>query len=202
MSVWKLRTIGTPRRHAEDYTDDVILVILQELYALNPWTGVVGTLMCYTGLRYCDLSYLEPYCVEVGPKMIRIDITQSKVIRSELLRTELVIPAHLAPPAAFDELVKHALQWIRSKRTPTLAPRGTVGPINDLLRKVWSSREGRAPTTYTFRRSAFRRFIADCQNSDGVVNWKKVATYSLHFNAQTVQAFYHLGAGKHCRIDM
>jgi hypothetical protein len=103
-----------------------------------------------------------------------------------------VIPERLKPSHVFDELLDRALAWIRTAQTPTLAPVGPVQPFNDLLKEVWTGQQGRAPTSYTFRRAAFRRFVADSTGSDGVVNWSKVCTFSLHMNEKMVKAFYHL----------
>lgn len=192
LDVCDLETIGTPRRHAEDFDEATLLYVLQKLFALNTWAGVVGTLMLYLGLRYCDLSYIEPVSVDIRTRWIRIDVTKSKQIRHELLRTDLVIPDRLKPSQMFDEFLDQALAWIRTVRTPTLAPAGTVQPFNDLLKEVWAGQRGRAPTSYTFRRAAFRRFIADCTGPDGLVNWSKVCTFSLHMNEKMVKAFYHL----------
>ncbi len=85
--------------------------------------------MLYTGLRYCDLQYLEPCCVEIHGNRLRIDVTQTKAIRDEILRTELVIPSRLAPPAPFDAFVNSARKWIIEARTPTLAPKGQRHPL-------------------------------------------------------------------------
>jgi len=114
---------------------------------------------------------------------------------------ELVIPDRLAPSALFTELVQAALDWITAGTTPTLAPEGTVDSFNHYLKLAWAGKSGRAPTSYTFRRAAFRRFIEGCRNREGVVSWSHVAKYSLHFDERTVRAFYHLGAGRACRTE-
>ena len=189
--VCKLRSILSPIRHAEDFDDETLLEILHDLRNVNSWGFVVATLMMFCGLRYRDLSYLTPDCIEITKGHFRADVTRTKTIRADLARTELVIPVALALPSAFDDYVGFAFDWLLSARTPTLAPLGSVDLFNKLLKEVWSGRSGRAPTSYTFRRAAFRRFIAFCRSKRGIVNWSRVARFSLHLNTQTVQAFYN-----------
>jgi hypothetical protein len=135
---------------------------------------------------------------------IRIDVSRTKAIRSEILRTELFIPGRLWPPSIFQELMDLCRHWISTERGSTLAPSGTTAKeLNDYLRRVWDTLkgEGRYPTTYTFRRAAFHRFIAGCQNREGAVQWGKVAALTLHLNEKTAKAFYHLGVGKEKRSE-
>ena len=102
----------------------------------------------------------------------------------------------------FAALIDLAKDWIGNQRSPTVAPEGTSAKhLNDYLMDAWEvlGSQGRHPTSYTFRRAAFHRFIEDSKNSEGSVNWTKVASLSLHMNEKTVKAFYHLGVGKRKR---
>ena len=155
--------------------------------------------MLWTGLRYCDLVYLEIDCIAIEERGLRVDITRTKAIRSEILRTELFIPNRIWPDGIFEAFVKSAIDWISCRRTSTIAPPGTnASSLNDYLDEAWMSLgiPGRHPTTYTFRRAAFHRFIEDSKRTNGYVNWTKVSALSLHMNEKTVKAFYHLGVGK------
>jgi hypothetical protein len=206
LCVLSKHTIGVHRRHAEDFTPRSLSIILLELRLENEWGGVVGTWMLVTGLRYLDLQYLDLDAIDLTldqdgmPIRIRIDVNRTKAIRSEILRTELVITRRYMPDWNNDEQIRGAIQkamnWVSTRRTVALAPGrggpGDVDAFNEMLRKVWSNRTGRAPTSYSFRRAAFRRFI-DLNRKGGVVNWARVALFSLHLDPKTVKAFYHLG---------
>ena len=150
----------------------------------------------WTGLRYKDLVYLSWECVELKKEYLRIDVSRTKTIRSELLRTELVIPRAMWPPARFVPFLMKVKDWMEQRRTTHAAPTDTIaGDLNRYLDNTWVKLggPGRHPTTYTFRRAAFHRFIAALRGPTGVVPWKQVADLSLHLNEKTVKAFYHLG---------
>ena len=204
LDVLNVEMIGAPRRHAEDFDEPTLLKILTYIYTQNPYAGVSATMMIWTGLRYKDLVYLSWDCIEIKYEYIRIDVSRTKAIRSEILRTELVIPRAMWPSPSFFALLQKADAWMRSNRTTHAAPEDTgANDLNQYLDDAWVTLggSGRHPTTYTFRRAAFHRFIETLRGPTGVVPWKRVADLSLHLNEKTVKAFYHLGVSGKVRTE-
>jgi len=133
---------------------------------------------------------------------LKVDVSRTKAIRAEILRVELTIPQRLWPSTEFAEYIQMVQDWISARETATMAPENTEArSLNKYLDAAWSGMSGRHPTSYTFRRAAFHRFIEDCRDSDGVVDWARVSRFSLHLNEKTVRAFYHLGVGKSKRSE-
>lgn len=197
MGVLHLESIKAPRLHAEDFNGPALLYFLRTLSDKNAWSCVVACTMLWTGLRYIDLQYLSCADVSITDVSFKVDISRTKAIRSEIQRTKLNLPARLWPEPIFSDLMCLTRRWISERRTATVAPMNTTAKdLNVLLDEAWNQRNGRHPTTYTFRRAAFHRIIEGCRDAQRSVNWKRVATYSLHLNDKTVKAFYHLGANK------
>ena len=187
-----LEGIKVPRRHAEDFDEHSIFTMLRKLGDRNAWGCVVACMMCWTGLRYIDLQYLASEDIRITDTTLFIDVRRTKAIRTEIQRTELSLPRRLWPEPIFEALLVVTGRWIKDKRTSTVAPVGTnATELNNLLHEVWEElgQAGRHPTTYTLRRFAFHRFIEGCRNAHQSVNWKKVASYTLHMDERTARAF-------------
>jgi len=194
-----------PRRHARDLTVDQTLRLLQMLNEKNERAFLVAVLMASTGLRYIDLKYLPRSCIRSTstPSGFRfqIDIKKSKVVRSDWLRQELVVPARLGLPELFTDSVRDAVNVLDSMDArEKIAPEGSsVDEFNQYLKEQWKilckkgEVQGRYPTSYSFRRMAMNRFIESNRDGEGVVDWDRAATFSLHFRAGTLRAFYYKG---------
>jgi len=189
-----------PRRHAVDISEEHLQQIFSTLLGLNPRVFLCTFMMATTGLRYADLKSLTRGCIEVKSARagfsFRLDVRQTKSIRNDWLRSELVIPARLGLPRSFSGMVSIACSLLNElSPNDTVAPPGsTVDEFNQYF-KDWIIRE-RSVTSYSFRRFALARFIEAYRDHEGIVDWNKAAIFSLHFKAGTLRAFYYKGVGE------
>ena len=187
------------RRYAVDITDELAARLILALVDKNSYVAMIVLFMWHTGLRYADLQYLAWTHLRLGdygtPTIV--DVRRSKNIRSDWQRRELLLPNSLTLRMETHVLLR-TLKEEHCWRFETVAPTTcTVTELNKYLKDCWHdlgsppSAADRPPTSYTFRRSAFRRFIACCRGSDGLIDWKRASRFSLHFNEKTLEAFYH-----------
>jgi len=210
LKVLNKQSTQTARRHAVDISDSQLLRLLTVLRSLNTRAFAIVYLMSYCGLRYCDLQCLTKMAVLWGDRgILYADVRLSKSIRTDWQRTELVIPPSLGlwvfvDPGWEEVHNEFNLEWDAYGPEETLAPAdSSVSELNVLIKRAMSLLSNadehvfdtaRSPTSYSFRRFAFGRFIEASRSAAGRVDWTKASTSSLHFNANTLKAFYYKGA--------
>jgi len=187
------------RGHAPDYS----LSVLHTLYHVAP-SRARGTLWLAIalGLRNVDLQWLHPRALTFGRVVngelqdLWVDVTFGKVIHSTGDRRTLhlrrsMLPGIPPPP--------ELLQMIADGKDDfTEWEIASVDQMNRYLARM-APRTGLLfnrgnPTTYTLRRNFVHRVIESCRGQNGVVRWKDVTEYTLHFKEENVKAHYALTA--------
>lgn len=85
----------------------------------------------------------------------------------------------------------------RVKKWDSTSCKLTARRINEALKTIpfsGDSREGKSPTTYSFRRHAIQRFIADLTDDRGCTNWSRVIELTGHISDQMPRHTYNLTA--------
>ena len=154
------------------------------------------------GLRNVDLQWLKPQALTFG-RMIKgelqdlwVDVTFGKVIHSpgdrRTVHLRKAMLTGIPPPTELLEMVANAREdftaWEIASVDQLNRELGRASPLTGLL-----FRRGK-PTTYTFRRNFVQRVIEGCRGKNGLVNWKSVTEYTLHFKEENVKAHYSLTA--------
>jgi integrase len=186
-----LLTANSDRNHAVDLSVSEIQALIWHLHFMSPKYGAVAYFMWATGMRFQDIRWLQDFRVLWSQKGIHIEVRISKTARVVLARKELFIPTRLLPP--IDSLIPQTLAGFLS--IPGFFENINLDAFNEWLH-VASEESGRAidldnPTSYSIRRSAMHRFIAEFTAEDGTIDFAGACRYSMHDTPKTLEAFYH-----------
>jgi hypothetical protein len=202
MLALQLRATKYRGNHARDLDEDSVLAILDSMVEAGLLEeGLVAYIMWATGFRFETLREILWGDIRIADGLLKIDVSKAKNLRCPGHQTvwSLSLDAVPAGPLAltdlFSERVGPAAQLLD---TPVAF--FDLDQLNKAIQHVAAHRTDitvgdgvgadRAPTSYTFRRAAFHRFMEWFRDERGVVDWAQLCLITLHHSADALKAYY------------
>jgi integrase len=195
------RGLASRVNHARDLSPDEIVELLQAMWDQGfQEEAIAAYFMWITGLRFETIQEVRWVDLIFRKGVFQVDISKSKTIQAQRSQTTWSIAVQLIPAGPVAVVNEFAE---RASRTSTCLELALGAFSRDHLNKVvkqvaystsivMEGNEGpaRVPTSYTFRRSAMHRFLEHCRGEDGVIDWKKATTLTLHHSEKVLKSAY------------
>jgi hypothetical protein len=171
-------------RRAEDADEETLIRFLNTMSSSPERTQLA--LMMLTGQRNEDLNGTGVMRI-VSPSHVVFDVLITKTRSMPEERATLQLKNGLC---IFPELSASLQADIRSWAALTREAR-SVKPVGNVLRVLRQAEPSSRFTSYTFRRQYIHKVIDHFTDREtGYVDWKKVTSFTLHFDEKIVKSVY------------